>query len=715
MATLILTAVGTAVGGPIGGALGSILGQQVDRSLFAPKARQGPRLGELAVQTSSYGAMLPKLFGRMRVAGSVIWATDLIERRSTSGGKGQPKTVNYAYSANFAVALSARPILGLGRIWADGKLLRGAAGDFKTATGFRLYPGDEDQDVDPLIASAEGLAETSAFRGLAYALFEDFELADYGNRIPSLTFEVEADGEPPTIGAIAEVLAEGAIVGGPSPALVGYAAGGDSVRGAIEALADTAGLALMDRGTALRLGVRDGFPVGIERQAEQGRREIVRQAAGAAPDEVSLAYYDPARDFQTGLQRATTGEDGRNAERRALPAALAADAAKALAEARLAAVRAGRTRATLSLGWAQADTRPGDIVTIEDEAGRWAIRRWQLGRMSVEMELERLAGPAPAVAPAEAGYGSGQPDLVHGPTTVQLIDTPIGEPVGGRPLLFVAAAGSEPGWRRAALLATFDGGASWIDAGATAAPAIIGTAVHALGVGQALLFDNVGAVEIELLSAATVLENASDEALIAGANLALVGAELIQFGRATALGGAHYRLSRLLRGRRGTEWAMATHATGENFTLIETAALAPLEAPAGSIGAEAVVSATGVGDLAPAVSSLTIFGQSLLPPAPVHLRALRLSSGDVAIAWTRRSRLGWAWASGADTPHGEERERYRLTIAGEGFERVAEIDAPAFVYDTAKQAADGAVGTLVLSVRQVGDHGLSQPAALTLD
>lgn len=105
MATLILTAVGTAVGGPIGGALGSILGQQLDRGLFAPKARQGPRLGELAVQTSSYGAALPKLFGRMRVAGSVIWATDLIERRATSGGKGQPKTVNYAYSANFAVAL----------------------------------------------------------------------------------------------------------------------------------------------------------------------------------------------------------------------------------------------------------------------------------------------------------------------------------------------------------------------------------------------------------------------------------------------------------------------------------------------------------------------------------------------------------------------------------------------------------------------------------
>ncbi|HKR25666.1 MAG TPA: hypothetical protein VJS15_10430, partial [Allosphingosinicella sp.] len=198
MATLVLTAVGTVVGGPIGGAIGSIIGQYVDQTLlFAPKARHGPRLGELAVQTSSYGTPIPKIFGTMRVAGSVIWSTDLVEQRATSGGgKGRPKTVSYSYSASFAVALSARPVGAVGRIWADGKLLRGAAGDFKSATGFRLHPGGEDQAVDPLIAAAEGADLCPAFRGVAYAVFEDFQLEDYGNRIPSLTFEIIAEAEP---------------------------------------------------------------------------------------------------------------------------------------------------------------------------------------------------------------------------------------------------------------------------------------------------------------------------------------------------------------------------------------------------------------------------------------------------------------------------------------------------------------------------------------
>ena len=77
MATLVLTAVGSAIGGPIGGAIGAIIGQQVDQNiLFRPKGREGPRLQELAVQTSSYGSQIPRIYGKMRVAGTVVWATE---------------------------------------------------------------------------------------------------------------------------------------------------------------------------------------------------------------------------------------------------------------------------------------------------------------------------------------------------------------------------------------------------------------------------------------------------------------------------------------------------------------------------------------------------------------------------------------------------------------------------------------------------------------
>jgi hypothetical protein len=150
MATLVLTVVGNVLGGPIGGAIGAAIGQQIDRAVIGGgKAREGPRLKEFDVQTSSYGSAIPAVFGAMRIAGTVIWATDLIERKSKSGGgKGRPSTINYTYSVNMAVALSSRPLSRIGRIWADGNLLRGAAGDFKVQTGFRFYSGNGDQGAD---------------------------------------------------------------------------------------------------------------------------------------------------------------------------------------------------------------------------------------------------------------------------------------------------------------------------------------------------------------------------------------------------------------------------------------------------------------------------------------------------------------------------------------------------------------------------------------
>ena len=83
MATIILSTIGNVVAGPVGGAIGAIAGQAIDQNiLFKPKGRQGPRLNDLSVQTSSYGSQLPRLFGTMRVAGTVAWASDLKETRT---------------------------------------------------------------------------------------------------------------------------------------------------------------------------------------------------------------------------------------------------------------------------------------------------------------------------------------------------------------------------------------------------------------------------------------------------------------------------------------------------------------------------------------------------------------------------------------------------------------------------------------------------------
>ncbi len=241
--------------------------------------------------------------------------------------------------------------------------------------------------------------------------------------------------------------------------------------------------------------------------------------------------------------------------------------------------------------------------------------------------------------------------------------------------------------------------------------AVLGVAVDVLPAGESALFDAHASVEVELLNDAMWLEGRDDAALIGGANLAALGDELIQFGNAEPLGGRRFRMTRLLRGRRGTEWAAGSHAAGEAFVLIVRETLVAIEAPA---GAEAALLASGVGD-APdgAPVSRMVTGEILRPPSPVHLRAIETSDGGLALSWVRRSRQGWIWPDGADTPLGEETERYRVTIEGPDFARTAESAEPFYLYSAAARAADGP-GPLTIAVSQTGSFAASRPATLTL-
>jgi hypothetical protein len=199
MATVVLSyagaALGTLLGGPVGGiigrAVGGIAGNMLDQQLFGSTKRiEGPRLNDLRVMASEEGAAIPMLWGRMRVAGQVIWSTNLEEVKTTdtkkASAKGGPKTktTSYSYIGNFAIGLCEGVIDGIGRVWADGKLL-----DITQFTT-RLYTGSETQEPDSLIEAIEEEGAAPAYRGLAYIVFEKLPLENFGNRLPQLSFEI---------------------------------------------------------------------------------------------------------------------------------------------------------------------------------------------------------------------------------------------------------------------------------------------------------------------------------------------------------------------------------------------------------------------------------------------------------------------------------------------------------------------------------------------
>ena len=165
----------------------------------------GPRVSALALQTSTEGAAIPIVYGRMRLAGQVIWAarfTERVQTRSVDGGKGGPRVRDFRYSLSFAVALCEGPIGGIGRVWANGEPLDTAG------LVMRVHAGSEDQAPDPLIEAIEGAGAAPAYRGLAYVVFEDLPLEAFGDRIPNLGFEVLGAG-PRSTGPRMEDLIEG--------------------------------------------------------------------------------------------------------------------------------------------------------------------------------------------------------------------------------------------------------------------------------------------------------------------------------------------------------------------------------------------------------------------------------------------------------------------------------------------------------------------------
>jgi hypothetical protein len=725
MATLILTAIGTVLGGPIGAAIGAAIGQQVDRKLFAPKARSGPRLSDLSIQTSSYGAAIPKIFGTARVSGTVIWSTDLVEtREKVKTGKGQPKQTVYSYAASFAVALSGRPIRSIGRIWADGKLLRGAAGDFKSPATLRTHLGTPGQGADPLILSAEGASQTPAYRGMAYVVFEDFQLGDFGNRIPSLSFEVVADDAPVSIGAMATSLAEGRIVADCPSMLDGIAVTGTSLRGVLETLSPAIplfatsapnGLLLREAGGDLRTldAAHLGAAAGTERRPRIQRERL---PDGGLPRSLTLTYSDPGRDYQPGAQRSWRNHSGRQEEQVELPAHVTPTAARMFAERALSARWLRRDNARISLPWGALDVRAGDRVICPGLSGTWRVRKRTLEQMVIHCDLELLGPGMTTTLEGDGGRPVSEPDATHGPTVLHLLDIPsLTSGIETAPHLLVAASGPQAGWRRAALSFSLDQGVSWSDAGITALPATLGRSVTPLADGPSSIIDQTNSVTVSLTNPGDALTGTDMAGLLAGQNLAALGQELFQFLDAEPRTGGTWRLSGLLRGRRGTEWATATHILDEPFTLIEAETLLTLPMPIQSGRVD--VMAIGVGDDTPSLDHLSFANMALLPPSPVRITTHETPGGDVDIRWTRRSRAGWAWPDQVEAPLAEENERYRIDIMPQpGFPRSVETSVPLWTYSSAQRAADIASGAsqLSIAIRQIGTHGLSQAALIQL-
>lgn len=482
-----------------------------------------------------------------------------------------------------------------------------------------------------------------------------------------------------------------------------------SARAAIEPLMRTYGFDAVESDDLLRFRLRGAASVATILEEELAAHfpgttppepvDASRRLESELPAEVSVIYADKDADYQQGSQYARRLIGGsRDVTTVELPLALSAAKAAEVAETILFELWTAREERRFATTRKYADVDPGDQVTIvRADGSTLAVRTTgkdeSRGLIQWTGTAEDTSQYTRAVA--GAGYGNAAQSVgMVGGTDLRLLDIPILRDEDDDAGCYAAAAGYFAGWRGAELYKSTDGGASF---GATQnaflTPAVLGIAVTALGNFQGgNVFDQSSTVEVTIGSGA--LASASESAVLNGANVALLGGELIQFQTATLLAAGKYRLTGLLRGRRGTEAAMTTHAAGEAFVLLSTSTALRVKGSTAEIGLARQWKAPAFGQSLVEASpvAFTNTGAGLLPMAPVHLGGGRNAAGDVTIAWTRRTRVGGEWRDSVDAALGEATEAYEVEVWDSAFttlkRTITGLATPTTTYTAAQQTTD---------------------------
>jgi len=520
-----------------------------------------------------------------------------------------------------------------------------------------------------LLASAEAVGQCPAYRGLAYAVFEDLQLADFGNRIPSFTFELFERDDPLTLASIISCLSHGGISSHSEQSVTGFAGAGASLSEALSPLLESFPVQLVARGQSLvvnDLGATASTIASLTIAAEEGAQKLTRPKnilapAGQIPNQVFLRYYDADRDYQAGMQQSGYRTNGRGDARIELPAVLTASVARRLVETKSAEIFFARKTWVGSVMRYNFGLQPGDYFSAPD-GSKWQIDEIEhgFGTAAIKAHAIVVHGPT-SIIPALPGRHVPTIDALVGETRILVVDAPIFDARDpGRPNILVFAAGTKGGWKRAALSLNFDGGLTPL--GLTAPPAIMGVTVTALLSHHSALQDDNNYLDVQLLNDAMLMNDLDSSPVAIDAPIFWISGAFIRVGSIVALGSRRYRLSRLARVHAPAVMPPVISA-GAPLVLIEASSARLLSESYFTVGQNISVEAEGVGDALPVIVNATIDGLAVRPLSPVHGRAVRNSDGSIDVRWVRRSRLDIGWVDGVDQAMAEDREAYAVELA----------------------------------------------------
>lgn len=418
------------------------------------------------------------------------------------------------------------------------------------------------------------------------------------------------------------------------------------------------------------------------------------------PAQVSVSYSNIDADYTVATEhsdRLLSGQVSTSVVQ--LPLGFTAAEGKGIADAIVIDGYASRVTGTFSVPLAYAELVPTDVVAVPDADGN--VYRVRIVRRTDEgplLRFEWVLDDATAIESAGITSDDYTPTVdvaLPGDTIMELLDIPLMRDAENTLGHYVAASSSGTTWPGASISRSLDD-VEYAEAARVSERAILGVTTTTLAAFTGVGFDEANTVTVRL--GLGILSSSTRPGLLADASInnMMIGAELVRFRTATFVSAGVYTLSGLLRGQKGTEWAMAGHTSADVVVLIQTAGIRYVSIDLPSLSAERWYKGVTLGKSLASVSgeAFTCEGVSLKPLAPVNLRRTVGTANQITVTWDRRTRLACTFtgAAGISVPLGELTEAYEVDvvlIAGSVLKRTITASSASAIYTAAMQTADG--------------------------
>lgn len=444
--------------------------------------------------------------------------------------------------------------------------------------------------------------------------------------------------------------------------------------------------------------------LGAGQSGTQRVRDVLREREESRqlPDEVVINFTDPDRDYQVGSRRVRKiNSPRRNVITIEAPITMTNELAGEVIDRVLWQAWTDRDQVRFTLPPRYINLRPGDLVAVTDEEGEnfnvriteitmgqnfvMAIRGVIEDELSLDPISDSDASATPGSSDVSAVYNM-QPYVWTGPALREAD---------------LNSSGFYTSLTNLVISAPFRTSRVFVDKGQTGvfessslivlAEAIAGSVVSNVEAGPIGYWDLETEIVVDLTNG--ILSSATEDEVLAGANRAMVGGELIGFVNAVSLGVGQFRISKLLRGLRDTELEMNEQAGtgGMQFILLQSSTVVFYSQPISELGK--VYDFKGV----PTGEDEALFfttetevhdARNLRPFAVTNIQGVR-DSGDLTVSWDRRSRGFWPLFVSGGMPRWDPDEVYRVQeLDAPGGNVVSEVLVDALTTHTFSAASD---------------------------